>query len=212
MAPLTSYTLTLQMPKPQLLICMKLSWMAQSSMSRLSFLAANFHGRRLHFVEVLALMIASRHAHLPRAAIEEDLLSPIMGFLGVEDIAHHHHPEEAHLQGDMEVAQPQEIVTSTLTGRAHFPARDHREHAHGHIPPDRGPGLLHVEVEITDTETVHRHQEEEGEEGVPATPAFLAIAIGAVAGVEVDMDAGEVSVPVLDTLVRAPMVAIETSF
>ncbi|KAM0800272.1 hypothetical protein BDR22DRAFT_889635 [Usnea florida] len=79
-------------------------------------------------------------------------------------------------------------------GRAHFPARGHREHAHGRIPPDRGPGLPYAGAEITDTETVHHHQEEEGEEGVLVTPAFLAIAIGAVAGVEVDMDAGEVSV------------------
>ena len=40
-----------------------------------------------------------------------------------------------------------------------------------------------------DVETARHHREEAGEEGVLATPAFPAIAIGAVAGVEVDMDA-----------------------
>ncbi|KAL9128567.1 MAG: hypothetical protein Q9175_007498 [Cornicularia normoerica] len=66
-------------------------------------------------------------------------------------------------------------------------------------------------VETTGVVTVHHHREEEGEEGVLATPAFPAIAIGVVAGVEVDMDAGGVSVPVLRSMSKSPMVAFETS-
>lgn len=62
-----------------------------------------------------------------------------------------------------------------------------------------------------DVETARRHQEEGGEEGVLATPAFPAIAIGAAAGVEVDMDAGGVSVPISSPLIRSSMVTIETS-
>lgn len=58
-----------------------------------------------------------------------------------------------------------------------------------------------------DVVKAHRHREEEGEEGVLATPAFPAIAIGAVAEVEVDMDGGGVSVPVLSPFVRSGMVA-----
>lgn len=51
-----------------------------------------------------------------------------------------------------------------------------------------------------DVETVHRHREGGGGEGVLATPAFPATAIEAVAGVEFDMVAGEVSVYVLSPL------------
>ena len=57
-------------------------------------------------------------------------------------------------------------------------------------------------------ETAHFHREEGEEDGVPATPAFPAIATGAVAGVVVDMDAGGVSVLDLSLLVRSNMAAI----
>lgn len=62
-----------------------------------------------------------------------------------------------------------------------------------------------------DVETAHHHREEGGEEGVPATPAFPAIVIGAVAGVVVDMDVGGVSVLILSLLARSNIVATETS-
>lgn len=179
-------------------------------MSRSSFLAVNSHGRRLHLVEVLLLMIASRHAHLRLADIEEDPPRLTMDPLAVEDIALRNPQEEAHHKGGMEAVQSREIAIQTHTGRAHSLVPDHREHAHGPILPDRGPGLPHVEAETTDVETAHRHRGEAGEEGVLATPAFPAIAIGAVAGVEVDMDAGGDSVPAWDPLFRSSMVDIGT--
>lgn len=154
-------------------------------------------------------MIASKHVRHLLATIAEDRPSLIMGPLVVQDIALRHPPEEAHHQGGMEVVQPREIVNLTLTGRAHFPVRGHREHAHGPILPDRGPGLPHVEAESMDIETAHRHQEEAGGEGVLATQAFPAIAIAAEAGVEADMDVGGVNVQVLSPLIRSSMVAME---
>lgn len=154
-------------------------------------------------------MIASKHVRHQLAAIVEDRPSPTMDLLVVQDIALHHPPEEAHHQGGMEVVQPREIVILTLTGRAHFPVRGHREHAHGPILPDRGPGLPHAEAESMDVETAHRHQEEGGEEGVLAIQAFLAIAIAAAAGVEVDTDVGGVDVPVLSPFVRPSVIASE---
>lgn len=156
-------------------------------------------------------MTASKLVYHRLAAIVEDRPSLIMDPRVVEDIALRHPPEEAHHQGGMEVVQPREIVILTLTGRAHFPVRGHREHAHGLILPDRGPGLSHVEAETMDVETAHRHQEVRGEEGVLATPAFPAIAIGAVAGVEVDMHAEGVDVLLQSPLIRSSMVAIETT-
>lgn len=84
--------------------------MARSSMSRSSFLAANFHGRRLHLAEVFLLTIASKHAHPRMAAIAEDNPHLIMDPLVGEDIGLRHPQEEAHRQGGMEVVQPQEIV------------------------------------------------------------------------------------------------------
>ena len=95
----------------------------------------------------------------------------------------------------MEVVLVQEIVISTLIGRAHSPDQDHGEHAQGPILPDRGPGLSHVEAALMDVEIALRHQEVGGEEGVPATLAFPATAIGAVAEVEVGMAAVGVSLP-----------------
>ena len=156
-------------------------------------------------------MTASKHAYLHLAAIEEDRPRLIMDTLVGGDTALHHHPEGAHHQGGMEVVQPREIVIWTLIGRVLFPVRDHRERAHGPILPDRGPGLPHVEAETMDVETARRHQEEGGE-GVLATPAFPATAIGAVAGVEVDMDAEGVSVPISIPMTKSSMVAIETDF
>lgn len=84
--------------------------MAQSSMSRSFFLAANFHGHRLHLVEVSFRMIALKHAHLRMVVIEEDRRRLIMDPLVVEDIALRHPREEAHRQGGTEVIQPREIV------------------------------------------------------------------------------------------------------
>ena len=79
-------------------------------MSRSSFLAANFLGRRLHLVEVFLFTTASKHAHLRLAAIEEGCPRLIMDPLVVEDIALRHPQEELHRQGDMEVVQSREIV------------------------------------------------------------------------------------------------------
>lgn len=163
-------------------------------MFRSSFLAVNSHGRRLHLEEVLLPMITSEHAHLCLAATEEDLHRLIMDLLVAEDIDPHHYREEARRQGGMEVVQSREIVIWTLTGHAHSPVQDHGDHAHDPIHPGRGPGLPHVETGRMDVETVHRHREGGGEEGVLATPAFPVIAIGAAAGVEVDTDALGVSV------------------
>lgn len=84
--------------------------MAQSSMSQLSFLAADSHGRRLHLVEALLLMIASKLAHLRRAVIEEDRPHLTMDPLVVEDTVLRHHREGDHHQGGMGVVQPREIV------------------------------------------------------------------------------------------------------
>lgn len=163
-------------------------------MSPSSFLAADFHVHHLHLVELL--MIASKHVRHPLATIVEDRPSLIMGPLVVQDIALRQPPEEAHHQGDTEVVQPREIVNLTLIGRAHYPVRGHREHAHGPILPDRGPSLLRVEAESMDVETAHRRQEEAEEEEVLATQAFPAIAIAVVAGVEVGMHEGGVNVHV----------------
>ena len=177
-------------------------------MSPSSFLAAGFHGHHLHLVEHLT--IASKHVRHLLVIIVEDRPSLIMGLLVVQDIALRHPPEEAHHQGGMEVVQPRETVNLTLTGRAHFPVRGHREHAHGPILPDRGPGLLHVEAESMDVETAHRHQEEAEGEEVLATQAFPAIAIAVVAGVEVGMHVGGVNVQFLSPLIRSSMVIMET--
>ena len=154
-------------------------------------------------------MIASKHVRHRLAIIVEDRPSLIMDLLVVQDIALRRPPEDPHHHGGMEVVQPREIVNLTLTVRAHFPVRGHREHAHGLILPNRGPGLPHVEAEIMDVETAHRPQEEAGGEGVLATQAFLAIAIVAVVGVEIDMDVGGDKVQVLSPLIRSSMVAME---
>ena len=84
--------------------------MAQSSMSRSFFLAASFHGRRLHLGEVPCRMIALKHAHLRLVAIEEDRRRLITDPLVVEDIALRHPPGEAHRQGGIEAAQPRETA------------------------------------------------------------------------------------------------------
>ena len=89
----------------------------------------------------------------------------------------------------MEVDKPREIVILILTGHAHYPVQDHGEHVPGLILQDREPGRLHAETAPMDDEILHHHNEEGGEEGVLATPAFQATAIGAVVGVVVDMDA-----------------------
>ena len=60
-----------------------------------------------------------------------------------------------------------------------------------------------------DVEIAHRHREEVGKEGVLATPAFPAIAIGAVAGVEVDIDAVGFSVLGLSPVGQIKFGAIE---
>ena len=181
--------------------------MAQLSMSPSSFLVVGSHGHHPHLVELLT--IVSKHVRHRLAATVEDRPNPIMDPLVVQDIALRHPPEEAHHQGGTEVVHPQGIVILTLTGRAHFPVRGHREHAHGLILPDQGPGLPHVETESMDVGTAHRHQGEEGEEGVLAIQAFLAIAIAAVAGVEVGTDVGGVDVLVLSPLVRSSVIASE---
>lgn len=63
-----------------------------------------------------------------------------------------------------------------------------------------------------DVETAHhRHRGEGGEGGALAIPAFPATATGAVAGVELDMDTGGLSIPRLSPLVRSTMVAMGTS-
>ena len=167
--------------------------MVRLSMFRLSFLAEGFHGRHLHLEEVLLFTIISKHADLRLAATEQDRPRLIMDPPPPEDTALHHSPEEALRRDGMEVVQAQEIVISTLTGRAHFPDQDHGEHAQGPILLDRGLGLSHAEAALMDVEIALRHQEVGGDEGVLATPAFPVTAIGAVAEVEVGMAAVGVS-------------------
>ena len=123
------------------------------------------------------------------------------------DTALHYLPEEAHRRGGMEVVQAREIVISTLTGHAQSLVQDHGEHTHDPILPDRGHGLLHVEAAPMDDEIALRHQEEGGEEGVLATLAFLAIAIGAVVEVEAVMAAVGVSLLGLSWLIKSNVVA-----
>ena len=178
-------------------------------MFRLSFLAEGFHGRHLHLEEVLLSMIISKHADLRPAATEQDRPRPIMDPLLPEDIVLHHSPEEAHRRGGMEVVQVQEIVISTLIGRAHSPDQDHGEHAQGPILPDRGAGLSHVEAAPMDVEIALRHQEVGGDEGVLATLAFPVTAIGAVAEVEVGMAAVGVSLRGSSRSIRVSMVATD---
>lgn len=180
-------------------------------MFQLSFLAEDSHGRHLHLEEVPLFMIISKHADLLLAATDQDRPPPIMDPQLPEDTALHHSPEEAHRQGGMEAVQVQEIVISTLIGRAHSPDHDHGEHARGPILPDRGPGLSRVEAAPMDVETALRHQEVGGEEGVRATLAFLAIAIGAVAEVEVGMAAVGVSLLGSSRFIRLSMVATDAS-
>ena len=156
-------------------------------------------------------MIISKHADLRLAATEQDPPSPTMDPQLPEDTALHHSPEEAHRRGGMEVVQVREIVISTLIGRAHSPDQDHGEHAQGPILPDRGPGLSHVEAAPMDVEKALRHQELGGEEGVRATLAFPATAIGAVAEVEVGMAAVGVSLLGSSWLIRLSMVATDAS-
>ena len=178
------------MPKLRLLICMKHSLTAQSSMSQLSSLAVDSHGRRLHLVEALPSMTTLKHAHLRLAAIEEDYPHPILDPREAEDTVLHRSLEEVHHQGGMGFDQPQEIVIWTLTARARslVQDQDHEKHAPGPTLLGRGLGLPHVEIAPMDIEIAHRHREEAGEEGVLASPAFPATAIEAVAGVEVVMD------------------------
>ena len=185
--------------------------MVRPLMFRLSFLAEGFHGRHLHLEEVLLFMIISKHAVLRLAATEQDRPRQIMDLLLPEDIALRHSPEEAHRRGDMEVVQVQEIVISTLIGRAHSPGQDHGEHAQGPILPDRGLGLSHVEAAPMDVEIALRHQEVGGDEGVLATLAFPATAIGAVAEVEFGMAAVGVSLPGSIRLIRLSIVATDAS-
>ena len=185
--------------------------MVQSSVFRLSFLAESSHGRRLQLEEVLLFMTISKHAHFRLAATEEDRRLLIMDPLVVEDIALRHSPDEAHRQGSMEVVQLREIVIWTLTGHAHSPVQVHAEHAHGPIHPDRGPGLPHVEAVPMDVEIALRHREVGEEEGVLATLAFPATAIGAVAEVEVGMDAVGANMQSLNQLIRSSMADIEIS-
>ena len=137
-----------------------------------------------------------KHAHLRLAIIEEDRPYPITDRREAEDTVLPHSLGEVHRQGGMGSDQPREIVIWTLTARARSPVQDqdHGKHVPGPTLLDRGPGLPHVGTAPMDIETAHRHREEAGEEGVLATPAFPAIAIEAVAGVEVDMDAVGVSV------------------
>ena len=156
-------------------------------------------------------MIISKHADLRLAATEQDRPRPIMDPQLPEDTALHHSPEEAHRRGGMEVVQVQEIVISTLIGRAHSLDQDHGEHVQGLILPDREPGLSHVEAAPMDVEIALLHQEVGGEEGVRATLAFPATAIGAVAEVEVGMAAVGVSLLGSSRLIRLSMVATDAS-
>ena len=207
MVPHISFTPIPLALRQRLLTCMKHSSMVRSSMFRLSFLAEGFHGRHLHLEEVLLFMIILKHADLRLAATEQDRPRPIMDPLLPEDTDLHPLPEEAHRQGGMEVVQVQEIVISTLIGRAHSPDQDRGDHAQGPILPDRGPGLSHVEAAPMDVEIALRPQEVVGEEGVLATLAFPAIAIGAVAEVEFGTAAVGVSLRGLSRLMRLSMVA-----
>ena len=183
--------------------------MVRSSMFRLSFLVEGFLGRHLHLEELLLSMIISKHADLRLAATEQDRLRPIMDPLLPEDTVLHHSPEEAHRRGGMEVVQVQEIVILTLIGRAHSPDQDPEEHAQGPILPDRGAGLSYVEAAPMDVEIALRLREVGGDEGVPATLAFLVTAIGAVAEVVVGMAAVGVSLSESSRSIRVSMVATD---
>ena len=178
-------------------------------MFRLSFLAEGFHGRHLHLEELLLSMIISKRADHRLAATEQDRLRPVMDPLLPADTVLHHSPEEAHHRGGMEVVQVQEIVISTLIGRAHSPDQDPGEHAQGPTLPDRGAGLSHVEAAPMDVEIALRHKEVGGDEGVLATLAFLVTAIGAVAEVVVGMAAVGASRLGSSRSVRVSMVATD---